>query len=94
MKKRVLERVAGFVEECCLVARNARAALSALYLAYGRWCRENGLPDDGEVAFVGVLETCGLVARGPWVEGLALRPRERPRAADVEVAARNLRFPS
>ena len=81
MNKRVLERVAGFVEECCLVARNARARALDLHFAYGRWCRENGIPDDGEGVLVRVLEGCGLVPRGPWVEGLALRPGERPRAA-------------
>jgi hypothetical protein len=81
MNKRVLERVAGFIEECCLVARNARAGALDVYFAYGRWCRENGIPDEGEGVFVRVLEGCGLTPRGPWVEGLALRLRERPRAA-------------
>jgi hypothetical protein len=84
--KRALERVAGFVEECCLVAGNARSPAPVLYLAYGRWCRENGLPDDGEDTFLGGLLGHGLNRRGACVEGLALLPRERPRATEVSRA--------
>jgi hypothetical protein len=86
MMKRAVERVAGFVEECCLVAHNGRSPAAALYLAYGRWCRENGLPDEGEGTFLGGLHGHGLNRRGACVEGLALLPRERPRAADVSRA--------
>lgn len=34
--------VAGFIDECCEVSRNAQVTVKALYAAYVRWCDANG----------------------------------------------------
>ena len=70
-----------FVEECCLVARNARYAAVDLYLAYVRWALYNGVPVQDQFTFIDVLKRHGLKYRQrkdeSWFRGVAVMPQYR-----------------
>jgi Poxvirus D5 protein-like len=73
--------ITGFVEECCLLARNARTPALVLYLNYVYWCLEHGVPVQDQFTFLDVLACYGLKYRerkkGAWVRGIAVLPRFR-----------------
>jgi hypothetical protein len=70
-----------FVDECCLVARNARCATVDLYLSYIRWALYNGVPVQDQFTFIDVLKRNGLKYRRcnkeSWFQGVAVLPRYR-----------------
>jgi len=70
-----------FVEECCLVARNARYAAVDLYLTYVRWALYNGVPVQDQFTFIAVLKRHGLKYRErqdeSWFRGVDVRPQYR-----------------
>ncbi len=73
--------VAGFVEQCCILARNARSPAAALYLAYVHWCLESGVPVQDQFTFLDLMEAYGLKYRErkerAWVKGIAVLPPYR-----------------
>jgi hypothetical protein len=72
----------GFLEECCLLARNARYGAIDLYLTYVHWCLQGGVPVQDQFTFMDMLECYGLKYRErknrSWVKGIAVRPEFRP----------------
>ena len=48
-----------FVDECCLLAHNARYAAVDLDLAYVRWALYNGVPVQDQFTFIDVLKRQG-----------------------------------
>ena len=73
--------IGGFVNECCLVARNARSPAVELYLTYVRWCLVEGVPVQDQFTFLRVLECYGLRYgerdNESWFRGVAVRPEYR-----------------
>ena len=76
-----MKPITGFVEECCLIARNARYPAIQLYLTYVRWCLESGTPVQDQFTFLEVLESYGFKYRErknhSWFRGVAVRPEYR-----------------
>ena len=76
-----MKPISGFVEECCLIARNARFPAVDLYLVYVHWCLQNGIPVQDQFTFLDVLECYGLKYRErknkSWLKGIAVRPEYR-----------------
>jgi hypothetical protein len=76
-----MKPISGFVEECCLIAPNARYPAIDLYLTYVRWCLQSGIPVQDQFTFLDVLECYGLRYRErknqSWVKGVAVRPEYR-----------------
>jgi hypothetical protein len=76
-----MKPISGFVDECCLVADNARYPAIELYLTYVRWCLGNSVPVEDQFTFLDVLERCGLKYRErknrSWFKGVAVRPEYR-----------------
>jgi hypothetical protein len=74
--------IAGFVEQCCLLARNARYGAIDLYLTYVHWCLHSGVPVQDQYTFLDMLESYGLKYRErknrSWFKGIAVRPEYRP----------------
>ena len=70
-----------FVQECCLVARNARYAAVDLYLTYVRWALYNGVPVQDQYTFLDMLEAYGLKYRErknrSWFKGISVLPNYR-----------------
>jgi hypothetical protein len=75
--------ISGFVEECCLLAPNARFPAVDLYLTYVHWCLESGVPVQDQFTFLDMLECYGLKYRerknGSWFKGISVRPEYRMR---------------
>lgn len=73
--------VTRFVEECCLVARNARCPALGLYLAYVLWSLAAGVPVQDQFTFVQLLESYGLKYRVRrqvcYFKGIAVLPQYR-----------------
>jgi hypothetical protein len=73
--------ISGFVEECCLLAPNARFPAVDLYLTYVHWCLESGVPVQDQFTFLDMLECYGLKYRerknGSWFKGISVRPEYR-----------------
>jgi hypothetical protein len=73
--------ISGFVDECCLVAQNARCPAIELYLTYVRWCLANSIPVEDQFTFLDVLECYGMKYRErknrSWFKGVAVRPEFR-----------------
>ena len=77
-----------FVEECCLVARNARYAAVDLYLTYVRWALYNGVPVQDQFSFIDRLKRRGLKYRQSkhesWFHGVAVLPQYRADMAESQ----------
>jgi len=77
----MLKPISRFVDECCLVAPNARFPAAELYLTYVRWCLEGGVPVQDQFTFLEVLACYGLKyrerKRGAWFRGVAVLPQYR-----------------
>lgn len=71
----------GFVDECCLIAPNARYPAVALYLTYVRWCLANGVPVQDQFTFLQFLKSYGLKYRErkerSWFKGISVLPEFR-----------------
>ncbi len=76
--------VSRFVDECCLLARNARYPAVSLYLAYVLWSLGAGLPVQDQYTFVELLQGHGLKyrRRDCSFRGIAVLPRHRCDLAD------------
>jgi hypothetical protein len=76
-----MKPISGFVEECCLIARNARYPAIDLYLTYVYWCLENGVPVQDQFTFLDLLELYGLKYRErkkkSWFKGISVLPQYR-----------------
>ena len=73
--------ISGFVEECCLLARNARYPAVNLYLTYVHWCLNSGVPVQDQYTFLDMLECYGLKYRErknrSWFKGISVLPAFR-----------------
>ena len=73
-----MKPICGFVEECCLLARNARCPAIPLYLTYVRWCLQEGIPVQDQFTFLDLLVCCGLKLRkrhqSIWCRGITVLP--------------------
>lgn len=76
-----MKPITGFMDECCLIAANARFPAVELYLTYVRWCLAGGVPVQDQFTFLEVLECYGLKYRErknqSWFKGVAVRPEFR-----------------
>jgi hypothetical protein len=76
-----MKPISGFLDECCLVARNARCPAVDLYLTYVHWCLEHGVPVQDQYTFLDLLECYGFKYRErknrSWFKGLAVLPAYR-----------------
>ncbi len=76
-----MKPISGFVEECCMIARNARYPGVQLYLTYVRWCLESGTPVQDQFTFLDVLESYGFKYRErknrSWFRGVSVLPAYR-----------------
>jgi hypothetical protein len=76
-----MKPITGFVEECCLLARNARYPAVKLYVTYVRWCVNAGIPVQDQFTFLELLERYGLKYRerknNSWFRGIAVLPGHR-----------------
>jgi hypothetical protein len=76
-----MKPISGFVDECCLMAPNARFPAIELYLTYVRWCLAAGVPVQDQYTFLDVLECRGLQYRErknrSWFKGVSVRPEYR-----------------
>ena len=81
-----MKPITQFVEECCLVARNARYPALDLYLAYVYWSLEAGSPVQDQFTFVEMLEGYGLKYRERrrhcYFKGISLLPKYRSDVAE------------
>ncbi|HYV39114.1 MAG TPA: hypothetical protein VE988_25735 [Gemmataceae bacterium] len=55
--------ITGFLDHCCLLARNARTGAVDLYLAYVMWCLDEGIPVQDQFTFLDQLACFGLKVR-------------------------------
>jgi hypothetical protein len=73
--------ITGFVEQCCLLASNARVPAVELYVAYVHWCLNSGVPVQDQFTFLDMMESYGLKYRerrnGAWFRGIAILPAFR-----------------
>ena len=76
-----MKPISGFVDECCLLAPNARFPAVELYLTYVRWCLASGVPVQDQFTFLDMIESYGLKYRerrnGSWFRGIAVLPAYR-----------------
>jgi len=76
-----MQPISGFVDQCCLLARNARTAAVEVYLAYVVWCLDGGIPVQDQFTFLDMLECYGLKLRQRkqqvWIRGIAVLPAFR-----------------
>ncbi|MGF1581376.1 MAG: hypothetical protein ACFCD0_18790 [Gemmataceae bacterium] len=76
-----MKPISGFLDECCLLARNARFPAVELYLTYVHWCLESGIPVQDQFAFLDMLECRGLKYREKknqsWFKGISVLPAYR-----------------
>src|SRR5439155_1332156 len=54
-----VQPISGFVDQCCLLARNARTPAVEVYLAYVVWCLDAGVPVQDQFTFLDMLECYG-----------------------------------
>ncbi len=72
-----MDRLAAFLEDCCLLRPDARATVNALYEAYAAWCSANGEPPLAKRALSLRLKERGF----EQIKGSrGARPRRRGRA--------------
>jgi hypothetical protein len=76
-----MQPISGFVDQCCLLARNARIAVIDLYLSYVLWCLEQGVPVQDQFTFLDLLGCYGLKLRhrkeNMWFRGITVLPAFR-----------------
>jgi hypothetical protein len=76
-----MQPISGFVDQCCLLARNARVCAIDLYLAYVLWCLDAGVPVQDQFTFVDMIECYGLKLRHRkqqmWFRGITVLPTYR-----------------
>jgi hypothetical protein len=76
-----MKPICRFLEECCLVARNARYPAVDLYLTYVHWCLQGGVPVQDQFTFVDLLESYGFKYRQrkdrSWFRGISVLPAFR-----------------
>jgi hypothetical protein len=76
-----MQPITGFVEECCLIAPNARYPAVKLYITYVRWCLNASIPVQDQFTFLEMLECYGLKYRErrntSWFRGISVRPEHR-----------------
>jgi len=76
-----VQPISGFVDQCCLLARNARTPAVEVYLAYVVWCLDGGIPVQDQFTFLDMLECYGLKLRQRkqqmWIRGIAVLPAYR-----------------
>jgi phage/plasmid-associated DNA primase len=76
-----MKPITGFLDECCLLARNARYPAVELYLIYVQWCVQNSVPVQDQFTFLDVLECYGLKYREKknksWLKGVSVLPKYR-----------------
>ena len=76
-----VQPISGFVDHCCLLARNARTPAVEVYLAYVVWCLDGGIPVQDQFTFLDMLECYGLKLRQRkqqmWIRGIAVLPAYR-----------------
>jgi len=58
-----MQPINGFLDQCCLLARNARISAIDLYLAYVVWCLDEGIPVQDQFTFLDLLVCYGLKLR-------------------------------
>jgi hypothetical protein len=77
----MMKPLTGFVEECCLLAPNARYPAVKLYITYVRWCLNASIPVQDQFTFLELLERYGLKYRErkntSWFRGISVRPEHR-----------------
>src|SRR5256885_13275716 len=77
----IVRPISGFVEQCCLLARNARTQAVEVYLAYVVWCLDGGIPVQDQFTFLDMLECYGLKLRQRkqevWIRGITVLPAFR-----------------
>jgi phage/plasmid-associated DNA primase len=82
-----MDAVGRFLEECCFVAREARANATPLYHAYRRWCEENDEEPLKQQTFGrrltdrGFQRRPGTAGRSTW-RGIGLRESDRSDPSD------------
>ena len=73
--------ISGFVDNCCLLARNARIEVIDLYLAYVLWCLDQGVPVQDQFTFLDMVGGYGLKLRqrkeNMWFRGITVLPAFR-----------------
>jgi hypothetical protein len=73
--------ISRFLDECCLLARNARYPAIDLYLTYVFWCLKTGEPVQDQFHFADMLECFGPKyregKRRAWFKGISVRPAYR-----------------
>jgi hypothetical protein len=76
-----MQPISGFVDQCCLFARNARICAIDLYLAYVLWCLDEGVPVQDQFTFVDMIECYGIKLRQRkdrmWFRGITVLPAFR-----------------
>jgi hypothetical protein len=76
-----MQPISGFLDQCCLLARNARIAAVDLYLAYVVWCLDEGIPVQDQFTFLDLLVCYGLKLRKRkqeiWCRGITVLPNYR-----------------
>jgi hypothetical protein len=82
----MLKPISRFVDECCLLARNARYPALDLYLVFVHWCLQNAVPVQDQFTFLEVLDCYGLKYREKrqraWFKGIAVLPEYRMDVAE------------
>lgn len=77
----MLKPISSFLDECCLLARNAKYPAVDLYLTYVHWCLNSGVPVQDQYTFLDMLEVYGLKYREKrdrsWFKGIAVKPAYR-----------------
>jgi hypothetical protein len=76
-----MKPISGFVDECCLIAPNARYPAVRLYLTYVRWCLCCSIPVKDQFTFLKVLKSYGFKYRErkdkSWFKGVSVLPEFR-----------------
>jgi putative DNA primase/helicase len=70
-----MDVLAGFLDECCVIQKNANARASALYTAYKKWCETAGEYCVRQTIFGGQLTEHGFeryTNNGVWYRGIGL----------------------
>jgi hypothetical protein len=76
-----MQPIAGFIDQCCLFARNAKVCAIDLYLAYVLWCLDEGVPVQDQFTFVEMIQGLGTKLRhrkdNMWFRGITVLPTYR-----------------
>jgi hypothetical protein len=76
-----MQPINGFLDKCCLLARNARSTAIDIYLSYVLWCLDEGVPVQDQFTFLDTLGGFGLKLRHKkqqmWFRGITVLPEYR-----------------